>query len=256
MDTDSLLSQNWPPSPSVRWRSCSETESATTDKNGRKKTEKNAWNATEFLIFVDLGKIWPPLVECLWWSSGRYISNALGMGHKWGFICCTSLHIIMNWNFLHFICCFFNDVMILFGLFLFPTGPMAFVRHLGTFHAEGHSTSHGNLFSQSLLFGEDFGDFEEMSAATLLERLCASSMNMTTHYSCYLFHVFTIARRWTRLNICNWYAHANVINNFGQKLLLWLTCVVHFLHIEIIAKPQRSQIWPIKVGTGWKTYAI
>ena len=61
VDTDSLLSQNWPPSPSVRWRSCSQTESATTDRNGRKKREKTAWNATEFLISVDLGKVWPPL---------------------------------------------------------------------------------------------------------------------------------------------------------------------------------------------------
>ena len=40
VDTDSLLSQNWPPSPSIRWRSCSETESATTDRNGRKKNGK------------------------------------------------------------------------------------------------------------------------------------------------------------------------------------------------------------------------
>ena len=28
----------------------------------RKKTEKTARNATEFLISVDLGKVWPPLV--------------------------------------------------------------------------------------------------------------------------------------------------------------------------------------------------
>ena len=62
VDTDSLLSQNWPPSPPVRWRSCSETDSATTEKHGRKKTEKTARNATEFLISVDLGKVWPPLV--------------------------------------------------------------------------------------------------------------------------------------------------------------------------------------------------
>ena len=61
VDTDSLLSQNWPPSPPVRWRSCSETDSATTEKHGRKKTEKYARNATEFLISVDLGKVWPPL---------------------------------------------------------------------------------------------------------------------------------------------------------------------------------------------------
>ena len=62
VDTDSLLSQNWPPSPPIRWRSCSETASATTEKHGRKKTEKTARNATEFLISVDLGKVWPPLV--------------------------------------------------------------------------------------------------------------------------------------------------------------------------------------------------
>ena len=62
VNTDSLLSQNWPPSPPVRGRSCSETDSATTEKHGRKKTEKNARNATEFLISVDLGKVWPPLV--------------------------------------------------------------------------------------------------------------------------------------------------------------------------------------------------
>ena len=62
VDTDSLLSQNWPPSPPVRGRSCSETDSATMEKRGRKKTEKYARNATEFLISVDLGKVWPPLV--------------------------------------------------------------------------------------------------------------------------------------------------------------------------------------------------
>ena len=61
VDTDSLLSQNWPPSPLVRWRSCSETDSATTEKHGRKKMEKTARNGTEFLISVDLGKVWPPL---------------------------------------------------------------------------------------------------------------------------------------------------------------------------------------------------
>ena len=61
VDTDSLLRQNWPPSPPIRWRSCSETDSATTEKHGRKKTEKIARNATEFLISVDLGKVWPPL---------------------------------------------------------------------------------------------------------------------------------------------------------------------------------------------------
>ena len=64
VDTDSLLSQNWPPSTLVRHRSCkscSETESATTDWNGRKKPEKNTRNATEFLNSVDLGKVWPPL---------------------------------------------------------------------------------------------------------------------------------------------------------------------------------------------------
>ena len=42
VDTDSLLSQNWPPSPPVRWRSCSETDSATTEKHGRKKNGKNS----------------------------------------------------------------------------------------------------------------------------------------------------------------------------------------------------------------------
>ena len=63
VDTDSLLSQNWPPSPPVRWRSCLETDSATTEKHRRKKTEKTARNATEFLISVDLGKVWPPLVH-------------------------------------------------------------------------------------------------------------------------------------------------------------------------------------------------
>ena len=62
VDTDSLLSQNWPLSLPVHWRSCSETDSATTEKHGRKKTEKNARNATEFLISVDLGKVWPPLL--------------------------------------------------------------------------------------------------------------------------------------------------------------------------------------------------
>ena len=61
VDTDSLLSQNWPPSLPVHWRSCSETDSATTEKFGRIKTEKIAWNAMEFLISVDLGKVWPPL---------------------------------------------------------------------------------------------------------------------------------------------------------------------------------------------------
>ena len=42
VDTDSLLSQNWPPSPPVHWRSCSETDSATTEKFGRKKIGKNS----------------------------------------------------------------------------------------------------------------------------------------------------------------------------------------------------------------------
>ena len=63
VDTDSLLSQNWPPSLPVRWRSCSETDSATTEKHGWKKTEKTARNAMEFLISVDLGKVWPPLLH-------------------------------------------------------------------------------------------------------------------------------------------------------------------------------------------------
>ena len=45
VDTDSLLSQNWPPSPPVRWRSYSETDSATTgktrmEKNGKKCMER------------------------------------------------------------------------------------------------------------------------------------------------------------------------------------------------------------------------
>ena len=62
VDTDSLLSQNWPPSPPVHWRSCSEPDSATTEKHRRKKPEKTARNATEFLISVDLGKVWPPLL--------------------------------------------------------------------------------------------------------------------------------------------------------------------------------------------------
>ena len=62
VDTDSLLSRNWPPSLAVRWRSYSKTDSATTEKFGRKKTEKTARNATEFLISVDLGKVWPPLL--------------------------------------------------------------------------------------------------------------------------------------------------------------------------------------------------
>ena len=44
VDTDSLLSQNWPPCLSVRWRSCSETDSATTEK---KRTEKNGKKRTE-----------------------------------------------------------------------------------------------------------------------------------------------------------------------------------------------------------------
>ena len=42
VDTDSLLSQNWPPSPPVRGRSCSETDSATTEKFGQKKNGKNS----------------------------------------------------------------------------------------------------------------------------------------------------------------------------------------------------------------------
>ena len=66
VDTDSLLSQNWPPSPPVRWRSCSETDSSTTEKHGRKKMEKTARNAMEFLISVDLGNIWPPLNKTLY----------------------------------------------------------------------------------------------------------------------------------------------------------------------------------------------
>ena len=64
VDTDSLLSQNWPPSSPVHWRSCSETDSATTEKHRRKKTEKYARNAMEFLISEDLGKVLPPLINC------------------------------------------------------------------------------------------------------------------------------------------------------------------------------------------------
>ena len=67
VDTDFLLSQNWPPNSLVRhgsWRSCSETDSATTDCKARKQTTKNGRNATEFLNSVDLGKVWPPLVPC------------------------------------------------------------------------------------------------------------------------------------------------------------------------------------------------
>ena len=62
VDTDSLLSQNWPPSPPVRWGSCSETDSATTEKFGRKNTEKTARKNSEFRISMDLGKVWPPLL--------------------------------------------------------------------------------------------------------------------------------------------------------------------------------------------------
>ena len=64
VDTDSLLSQNWPPSPPVRWRSCSETDSPTTEKFGRKKMEKTARKNSEFRISVDFGKVWPPLHSC------------------------------------------------------------------------------------------------------------------------------------------------------------------------------------------------
>ena len=35
--------------------------------DGRKKTEKTARNATEFLISVDLGKVWPPLIRWTRW---------------------------------------------------------------------------------------------------------------------------------------------------------------------------------------------
>ena len=34
-----------------------------TEEFGRKKKEKIARNATEFLISVDLGKVWPPLLQ-------------------------------------------------------------------------------------------------------------------------------------------------------------------------------------------------
>ena len=33
------------------------------EKHGRKKMEKNARNATEFLVSIDLGKVWPPLAS-------------------------------------------------------------------------------------------------------------------------------------------------------------------------------------------------
>ena len=77
VDTDSLLSQNWPPSPPVRWRSCSETDSATTEKHGRKKTEKTARNATEFLISVDLGKVWPPELQTRAGNGGKRLGEQL-----------------------------------------------------------------------------------------------------------------------------------------------------------------------------------
>ena len=83
VDTDSLLNENWPPSPSVRWRSCSETDSATTDKNGRKKTEKNARNATEFLISIDLGKVWPPLEPSTTMHGGEF---PFAYQHRLGFV--------------------------------------------------------------------------------------------------------------------------------------------------------------------------
>ena len=87
VDTDSLLSQNWPPSPPVHWRSCSETDSATTEKHGRKKTEKTARNATEFLISVDLGKVWPPLVSSAWAGRGvaiRWVRVCQRGALRWG----------------------------------------------------------------------------------------------------------------------------------------------------------------------------
>ena len=77
VDTDSLLSQNWPPSPPVHWRSCSETNSATTKKHGRKKTEKEPWNATEFLISVDLGRFLPPLLDTPGLKKGLDIWNKI-----------------------------------------------------------------------------------------------------------------------------------------------------------------------------------
>ena len=69
-DTDSLLSQNWLPSTLLRhgsYKSCSETESATTDWKAWKRTEKTARNATKFLNSVDLGKVWPPLEQSRQW---------------------------------------------------------------------------------------------------------------------------------------------------------------------------------------------
>ena len=46
--------------------------------HGQKRMEKkgkNARNATEFLIFVDLGKVWPPLI-------GAIRGTFLGDGHR------------------------------------------------------------------------------------------------------------------------------------------------------------------------------
>ena len=82
-DTDSLLSQNWPPSPPVHWRSCSETDSATTEKHGRKKTEKTAQNATEFLISVDLGKVWPPLPQTVPSNEEKKSTTPFGTAPFW-----------------------------------------------------------------------------------------------------------------------------------------------------------------------------
>ena len=84
VDTDSVLSQNWPPSLPVCWRSYSETDSATTEKHGRKKTEKNARNAREFLISVDLGKVWPPLYPRLYFIISEDNGSMVGQaGQGW-----------------------------------------------------------------------------------------------------------------------------------------------------------------------------
>ena len=87
VDTDSLLSQNWPPSLPVRWRSCSETDSATTEKHGRKKTEKYARNAMEFLISVDLGKVWPPLIYTTYYIALYYFFHFNIHGNSFQKLC-------------------------------------------------------------------------------------------------------------------------------------------------------------------------
>ena len=66
VDMDSLLSQNWPPSPSVRWRSCSETDSATMEK---KRTEKNGKNRMERYGIPNFHRFRKSLATSKWWSS-------------------------------------------------------------------------------------------------------------------------------------------------------------------------------------------